>query len=464
MRRAGRFAVCLVIFAIAVSLLPGGSALGSGLIAVEIDGEAVVFAGQQPMVVEGRVLVPVRGIFEKLGYAVDWDKTRQTAVLHNEENTVAITVGELSFTTNGDAFALAVPAQVVNGRTMLPFRALLESVGCGVVWDGGRRAVLVYTGGLPEGVSGADDSEGLEELAGPYTLPPPEGRRVRPGSRFGVDIHGDSDVVFHGGFYVSGSSTVRYIEVLDAYRRNLPETARVFCLLVPTYVEFLPEKYSAGVTGQKPAIDYIYKRLPDKGIVAVDAYSRLAARAANEYLYFRTDPHWTALGGYYSYLAYAQAASLDPVTIDNYTEFAIPGFLGAYVPETPGGAVLNNPDTLYYYKINDGTTFSTSLFNASGNSGNAGYKTFMYGDHALLDFTSSNKNGRTLVVIKESFANAFIPWAAPHYERIIVVDPRHYTGSISKYLGDCKDADFLFLSTANTPSYPGFVEKMAAVR
>ena len=464
MWKAGRFVVCLMIFTLAVTLLPGGSALGSGLISVEIDGEAVVFTGQQPMVVEGRVLVPVRGIFEKLGYTVDWDKTTQTAVLHNNENTVAITVGKPSFTTNGDTFTLAVPAQVVNGRTMLPFRALLESVGCGVAWDGSRRAVLVYTGGLPEGVSGADDSEGVEEPSGPYTLPPAEGRRVRPGSRFGVDIHGDSDIVFHGGFYVNGASTVRYIEVLETYRRDLPETARVFCLLVPSYVEFLPEKYSAGVTGQKSAIDYIYKRLKDRGVVTVDAYSRLAAHAAKEYLYFRTDPHWTALGGYYSYLAYAEAASLDPITIDKYTEFAIPGFLGAYVPETPGRAVLNNPDTLYYYRINDGTTFSTSLFNVPGNSGNVSYKVFLSGDHALLDFTSSNKNGRTLVVIKESFANAFIPWAAPHYERIIVVDPRHYTGSISKYLGDRRDADFLFLSTANTPSYPGFMEKMAAVR
>jgi len=464
MKKARLFTICLLVFALAGSILPGSAAASSvSQVTVEIDGEIVVFSGQQPVIIEGRVLVPVRGVFEKLGYTVKWDQQRQSAELSNKDNTVIITVGELFFTTNEDTYTLAVPAQAINGRTMLPFRALLESVGCGVIWDGSRRAVLVYTGGLPEGAAGSDDGDVLEDLDVPYTLPPPEGRQVARGSRFGVDIH-DSGVVFHGSFYVNGTSTAGYIDALDTYRRNLPETARVFCLLAPSYVEFLDERYSAGVAGQKAPIEHIYKRVEDKGVIPVDAYSKLAAHVKNEYLYFRTDTHWTTIGAYYAYLAFAEAAGFDPVTIDNYLEFAIPGFLGMYVSETPGRAVLNSPDTLYYYMINDGTTFSRSLFVLPGESGELSYRVFLGGDEALIDFTSSNKNGKTLVVIKESYANAFIPWAAPHYERIVVVDPRHYTGSISKYLGDCSDIDFLFLSTANTPSYPWYVDKMARVR
>ena len=463
MKRTGRFLAFLIALALAIPALTGGvNALGADPVTVEIDGKTVVFPGQQPVIVGGRVLVPVRGVFETLGYAVQWDQPSQTAVLSNGDFTVTITVGKADFTCNDDTHTLTVPARIINGRTMLPFRALLESVGCGVIWDGSRRAVLVYTDGLPEGVIDTGDSDGLVDT-GPYTLPPPEGRRITPGSRFGVDIHKNPDVVFHGSFYVNGTSVTRYIEVLETYRRNLPETARVFCLLVPTYVEFLDERYSADVVGQKEPIMNIYSRLKNKGVITVDAYNWLDGRADSEYLFFRTDPHWTAIGAYYAYLAYTEAAGLDPITIDNYTEFAIPGFLGAYVSETPGSAVRSSPDTLYYYKINNGTTFSRSLFSVSG-GGSPTYRVFLGGDEGISDFTSSNKNGRTLVVIKESFANPFVPWVAPHYERIIVIDPRHYTGSVGKYLGDCSKADFLFLSTANTPSYPSYVEKMSAVR
>jgi len=443
-------------------VLTGGTSLGASRIAVEIDGQEVVFPGQQPTVVEGRVLVPVRGVFEKLGYIVGWDKSKQTVLLANEENTVTITVGKLSFTTNGVAYTLAVPAQAVNGRTMLPFRALLESVGCGVVWDAGRKTVLVYSGGLPEGAVSDDDSEGLEEFDKPYVLPPPEGRRVAPGARFGVDIHKNPDVVFHGYFYVGSTSILRYIEVLDSYRRTLPDTARVFCLLAPTNVEFLDERYSAGVAGQKAPTKSIYNRLEGKGVVPVDAYSKLEAHADKEYLYFRTDHHWTAVGAYYAYLAYAETAGFAPVTVDNYLEFAATDFLGSYVRDTPSNAVSNSPDTVYYYKINNGTTFSQSLFRTPTDGG-ASYSVFLGGDQTIHDFTTSNKNGKVLVVIKESFGNAFIPWVAPHYERIIAIDPRHYTDSITKYLGDCSNADFLFISTANVPSYIGFVEKMERV-
>jgi len=293
------------------------------------------------------------------------------------------------------------------------------------------------------------------------TLPPSGGRRVVPERSFSVDLHYNPNVIFHGRFYVEATSVSRYINALGTLQERYPETIRVFNLLVPSHVEFLPERYSADVAKQRGPIDNINYWLGARGVIPVEAYDILAERASTEYLYFRTDHHWTALGAYYAYIAFTRAAGLEPINIYNYTEFAIPNFIGSYVTNTPSRAVLNSPDTLYYYRLNNGTTFSRSLFSrASG-----GYRLFLGGDHDLLDFTSSNKNGRTLIVIKDSYANAFIPWAAPHYERIVVIDPRHYKGGISRFLRNSAEADVdvLFLSSANTPSYPGYVSSMARI-
>jgi hypothetical protein len=116
-----------------------------GGIGVVIDGEPVVFADQAPALIDGRTLVPVRGVFEHLGFEVDWDANTSSAILSCEDFEVIITVGSDIFTTNGARRTLEVPAQSIGGRTMLPIRAVLESVGYAVSWDGATQSVLVST-------------------------------------------------------------------------------------------------------------------------------------------------------------------------------------------------------------------------------------------------------------------------------------------------------------------------------
>ena len=128
---------------------------------VEIDGVTVVFPDQQPVIVDGRTLVPVRGVFEGLGFEVDWDDATQTATLVAEryvyswmgelrimaavEQTyeINITIGSDVFTVNEEEYELDVYAQLIGGRTMIPFRAVLEAVGHFVDWDGATNTVVV---------------------------------------------------------------------------------------------------------------------------------------------------------------------------------------------------------------------------------------------------------------------------------------------------------------------------------
>jgi len=117
--------------------------LAAGEITVTVDGEAVSFPNQQPAIIDGRTLVPVRGVFEHLGFEVDWDQPTLTATLTGADHTVLITANAAAFTTNGQAFALDVPAQVIHGSTMLPIRAVMESVGYYVDWDDATSTVII---------------------------------------------------------------------------------------------------------------------------------------------------------------------------------------------------------------------------------------------------------------------------------------------------------------------------------
>ena len=114
-------------------------------IGVTVDGERVVFEDQQPVIVDGRTLVPVRGVFEFVGFEVDWDPDARQATLTSDDYEVIITVGSATFTTNGTNNTLDVPAQIIGGRTLLPIRAVLESVGYNVYWDNANRTVIVLS-------------------------------------------------------------------------------------------------------------------------------------------------------------------------------------------------------------------------------------------------------------------------------------------------------------------------------
>ena len=114
-------------------------------VVVTVDGVPVEFIGQGPVVVDGRILVPVRGVFEQMGFSINWDSEAQAAVLTRSGDEVRIAIGSTTFTTNGVAHALDVPAQLVGDSTMIPLRVVLESVGYSLDWrhEGGTDFVIV---------------------------------------------------------------------------------------------------------------------------------------------------------------------------------------------------------------------------------------------------------------------------------------------------------------------------------
>ena len=110
---------------------------------VIVNGQHINFADQPPTIVDGRTLVPVRGVFEALGFDASWNEQARQVTLSRANDTIVITIDNVTFTANAVSNTLDVPAQIIGGRTMLPIRAVLESVGYDVDWDGEATTVII---------------------------------------------------------------------------------------------------------------------------------------------------------------------------------------------------------------------------------------------------------------------------------------------------------------------------------
>lgn len=124
----------LIITALAAVLLTGTAALAEEGVTVYSNGNLVEDKG---IISEGRTLVPVRGVFEYLGYTVDWQADTKTAVLTSSggETVISLTDGEAAFTVNDETITPDVPQQIINGRFMLPLRSISEAIGARVGWN-----------------------------------------------------------------------------------------------------------------------------------------------------------------------------------------------------------------------------------------------------------------------------------------------------------------------------------------
>lgn len=104
-------------------------------IVVTVDGNEVIF-DVQPQIIDGRTMVPVRGIFEALNATVEWDGDTQTVISKKDDITIKFTIDAPTFKRNNEIKKLDVPAQILDGRTLVPVRAIGESFDCTVDWDG----------------------------------------------------------------------------------------------------------------------------------------------------------------------------------------------------------------------------------------------------------------------------------------------------------------------------------------
>lgn len=278
----------------------------------------------------------------------------------------------------------------------------------------------------------------------------------------GIEMYGEAaGLMLFGG---SKSLGTRYAQVINQYKTTLGSDVNVYDLVVPTASEYyLPSKYSQYSASQKSAIDHIYASL-SSDVIAIDAYSALQAHQ-DEYIYFRTDHHWTQLGAYYAYTAFASALGFSYPTIDQFTEKTKEGYVGTLYGYTNDIRLQNSPEDFVYYLPNN-INYTTHLYDYNSlnylgetmlfheyASGTNTYSMFLGGDNLHLKISTDVNNGRSIAVFKESYGNAFIPYLIHNFENVYVIDIRYFGGNAIDYIRQENITDVLFINysfAANT--------------
>jgi len=275
-------------------------------------------------------------------------------------------------------------------------------------------------------------------------------------------------------FYYSNQSCVEYLTATRRMADRL-KNVKFYSLITPTSSEFYtPEKYHSGFQSQKDAINYIYDTLKStSNITTVDAYSSIA-KHTDEYLYFRSDHHWTQRGAYYGYQAFAEAAGFQAAPMDKFGSGQINGFLGSFYGQLPNSKLEKNPDYVelfipfvkqdgnVYMDLQMTNPYHIEAVRTAVENGNK-YLTFISGDNALTLFDTGNTNGRSILVFKDSFGNAFVPFLLAHYEKVYVVDPRYLDEDIIAFIETKGIQEVLFMNysiAASDTQYNMYINRL----
>lgn len=258
-----------------------------------------------------------------------------------------------------------------------------------------------------------------------------------------------------------------YIKSVNYYAENLSDDIKIYNLLIPTSSEFnIPSEYRNLSGSQKDGINYAYSNMNEK-IITVDAYSNLEANK-DEYLYFKTDHHWTALGAYRAYESFMETIGEESVALDKYKRVDSKNkYLGSIYSMTSNERLENNLDDIWYYQPFLSVSYScvnrdktkwraNQIIFPSYFEGERKYAAFMGGDTALSHISVDSNGDKKILVVKDSYGNAFIPFLLPHYKDIYVTDPRYFSDNVFKFIEENEIDEVLIINYASVLQLPGF--------
>ena len=294
-----------------------------------------------------------------------------------------------------------------------------------------------------------------------------------------------------GGVYVVGSAgyemynyvgslAEKYQSTVNAVADSLSGVSQVYAMAIPLSSGItLPDELFSDIPGsdQAQAEKDILAGM-GQNVKTIPLHDVMMSHRT-EYIYFRTDHHWTALGAYYAYVQFCTAKGITPHNLSDYEVSQFPGFLGSFYND--GGkpdAMKNDPDTVnaYHpvsatasmkYGDNENSTLTGGqvIFDESTASASLKYGTFIMGDNPFTVIENPEvSNGESCIVVKESFGNAFVPFLVDHYQTVYVVDYRYYSGSVTQLARNKGVKDVLFVNNLSAIRGSYQMGKLAGVK
>ena len=252
-----------------------------------------------------------------------------------------------------------------------------------------------------------------------------------------------------------------YGESITKFAEKLPGLT-VYSMVVPNHTEYgLPQRLKDGSVhsnSQSANIKAAYEAM-GSSVTPINAYNYIGEHN-KEYVYFNSDHHWTGLGAYYAYKAFADTNKMTPLMLEDCTEKQIDGFTGTFTDLASG----LESDSVHYWEFP--YSVSMEIHYAGGNTetyespyyenaeaGPNTYGVFIFGDNPLTVLKSSSENAepnRKIAVVKESYGNAFVSYLTQNYSEVHVLDMRSFRENSDVGLTDyCQKngiTDVLFLN------------------
>ena len=254
----------------------------------------------------------------------------------------------------------------------------------------------------------------------------------------------------------------RLVQNLTAFRAN-HQDMNFYMMIAPTAVTVLRDKLpeNAPAEDQNALIRDFYSTMQLVGYTPVDVGNVLEGKK-NEYIYYRTDHHWTTYGAYNAFRYAAGVMGLDPDAV-MYNSLAVTAdfngtlsgksctfgdekdVISVWFPQDD-----TQPAANYVVEYADNQMKTTTFYDETYLSQKDKYSVFFSGNHALVRIKSPTAEDRRLLVLKDSYANCFLPFLAQYYRQIDVVDPRYFTDDLETLIATDGINEVLFLYNANT--------------
>ena len=255
------------------------------------------------------------------------------------------------------------------------------------------------------------------------------------------------------------SSAKAYAKAVNALAKDLDGKAEVYDMVIPlssgiTFPDNLVEKIDS--TNQRNAMLSIMGMMNSQ-VKSVDIYDALM-KHRKEYIYFRTDHHWTALGAYYAYTALCEEMGIEPEKLEEYETREFEGFVGSFYNDTKNESLKKHPDVITAYLPKSEAKMHVTpakgqdydwdiIYDVSAYGASLKYSTFIASDNPFTEITNQTLTDESAcIVVKESFGNAFVPFLVDHYQHVYVVDYRYWQGNLSKLAEEKKAKDVILLN------------------
>lgn len=252
--------------------------------------------------------------------------------------------------------------------------------------------------------------------------------------------------------YSKPKKTKKLINKLNYINEQIDSDVSI--MLVPTsisiYDEYVPKYYE---NNQVKNLKYIYDNLDIK---TIDVYNILKENKNNYQLYYYMDHHWTIYGAYYAYLKYCEENNIESYNLNDFNiEEVSNEFMGTLYSKVLKST--SNKDKIYKV-TKDGVSYNLkyidhttdTLYDDKYLNEKDKYSYYLSNNSSIIEIETNIENNKTLLVIKDSYANSMIPFLVNHYNKIIIIDPRYYKSSIIDYINQNKIEKVLFLYNMNT--------------